>query len=197
MELRHLRYFVAIAEERSFTRAAERLWVAQPSLSTQVRRLEAELGVKLLERHPRGVELTPAGELFLARARVALVAADAAQATGRDFAAGVNGSVRLGIATCAASRDVAMLLETFADDRPGIELTVSVAYGGTLMRDLRDGRADAVLAPAMFGGPDLKRTRLGDEPWTVHGVPRPSAGRSRTGPRGRARRRADRRHRAP
>ena len=119
MELRHLRYFVAIAEERSFTRAAERLWVAQPSLSTQVRRLEAELGVKLLERHPRGVEPTPAGELFLARARVALAAADAAQATGRDFAAGVNGSVRLGIATCAASRDVATLLRPSPTTAPG------------------------------------------------------------------------------
>lgn len=82
MELRHLRYFVAIAEERSFTRAAERLWVAQPGLSTQVRRLETELGVKLLDRHTRGVDLTPAGALFLERARAALAAADAAARVG-------------------------------------------------------------------------------------------------------------------
>src|SRR5437868_8759560 len=98
MELRHLRYFVAIAEERSFTRAAERLWIAQPGLSTQIRRLEAELGIQLLERHARGVDLTPAGQLFLERARVALAAADAAGATGRDLEAGVIGSVRLGVA---------------------------------------------------------------------------------------------------
>jgi len=76
MEIRELRYFVAIAEERSFTRAAERLWIAQPGLSQQMRALERELGVKLLERHPRGVTLTAAGELFLERARVALAATD-------------------------------------------------------------------------------------------------------------------------
>src|SRR6201995_1194610 len=88
MELRHLRYFVAIAEERSFTRAAERLWIAQPGLATHVRRLEAELGVRLLDRHPRGVSLTQAGEVFLERARVAVAAADTALATGRDLRAG-------------------------------------------------------------------------------------------------------------
>ena len=98
MELRHLRYFVAIAEERSFTGAAERLWVAQPGLSTQMRRLEAELGVKLFVRHTRGVDLTQAGELFLERARIALAAAETAGATGRDLEAGVIGSVRLGVA---------------------------------------------------------------------------------------------------
>jgi DNA-binding transcriptional LysR family regulator len=103
VELRHLRYFVAIAEEQSFTRAAERLWVAQPGLSTQVRRLESELGVKLLERHTRGVSLTEAGALFLERARVALAAAESAGATGRDLEAGVVGSLRLGVASEARS----------------------------------------------------------------------------------------------
>src|SRR3954464_12030155 len=98
MELRHLRYFVAIAEERSFTRAAERLWVAQPGLSTQIRRLEAELGIQLFERHTRGVDLTDAGELFLERARTALAAAEEARLTGRDLEARVVGTIRLGIA---------------------------------------------------------------------------------------------------
>src|SRR5215468_12518296 len=97
MELRHLRYFVAIAEERSFTGAAERLWVAQPGLSTQIRRLESELGVQLFERHTRGVDLTAAGELFLDRARTALAAAEAAGAIGQDLQNGLAGTVRLGL----------------------------------------------------------------------------------------------------
>src|ERR1044072_6552286 len=101
MELRHLRYFVAIAEERSFTRASERLWVAQPGLSAQIRRLESELGVQLFERHSRGVDLTGAGELFLERARTALAATEAARATGDELEEGLVGSVRLGTVTGA------------------------------------------------------------------------------------------------
>lgn len=167
MELRHMRYFVAIAEERSFTRAAERLWVAQPGLSTQIRRLERELGVQLFDRHTRGVDLTAAGELFLERARTALAAAEVAEATGRDLAAGIVGNIRLGIATCAVSRHVSALLESFAHDHPAVEVGVCEAYGGTLVRDLRDGRLDGVLAPSMFASSELRRLRLGDEPWTV------------------------------
>jgi DNA-binding transcriptional LysR family regulator len=167
MELRHLRYFVAIAEERSITRAAERLWVAQPGLSTQMRRLETELGVKLFERHTRGVDLTEAGKLFLERARVALEAADFASATGRDLEAGLVGSIRLGIATEAAWGPAAGLLDDFAREHPDVELTVVESSGGTLVRDLHDGRLDAVLAPSPFAAPDLVSTSLAREPWLV------------------------------
>jgi DNA-binding transcriptional LysR family regulator len=167
MELRHLRYFVAIAEERSFTRAAERLWVAQPGLSTQVRRLEAELGVRLFERHTRGVDLTQAGELFLDRARAALAAADAASSTGSDLQSGVAGTMRVGLATPGRWSGTAELLERFARERGGVELTVFEAYGGTLWRDLRDGRLEALIAPSSFGSPDLRTLKLGTEPWVV------------------------------
>src|ERR1700760_4076688 len=139
MELRHLRYFVTIAEERSFTRASERLWVAQPGLSTQIRRLEAELGVRLFERHARGVDLSEAGTLFLERARATLAAADAASATGSDLKDGVVGSLRLGLATPARWLGTAALLERFARERDGVELTVLEGDGGTLWHDLRDG----------------------------------------------------------
>jgi DNA-binding transcriptional LysR family regulator len=167
VELRHLRYFVAIAEEGSLTRAAERLWLAQPGLSTQMRRLEAELGVTLFERHPRGVELTHAGELFLRRARAALAAAEVASATGRDFEAGTIGSVRLGIVAAARWRRVSDVLWRFTRDRPDVELTVLEASGGTLWRDLRFGRLDAVVAPAGRASPDLRAIDLGSEAWTV------------------------------
>jgi DNA-binding transcriptional LysR family regulator len=167
MEIRHLRYFVAIAEERSFTRAAERLWVAQPGLSTQIRRLEAELGVRLFDRHTRGVDLTDAGTLFLERARAALVAADLARATGQDLQSGAVGSLRLGLSTEARWGGASVLLETFNRDRPAVEVTVVESHGGTVVRDLRDGRLDAVAAPAMFGSADLRSIELGREPWVV------------------------------
>jgi DNA-binding transcriptional LysR family regulator len=167
MELRHLRYFVAIAEERSFTRAAERLWVAQPGLSTQIRRLESELGVQLFDRHTRGVDLTDAGELLLERARTALAAADAARSTGRDLEEGLVGSVRLGIVSGAGWPGTSALLGHFGRERPAVELTIVEAYGGTLLRDLRDGRLDAMIAPSEFGSAELPRMRLGREPWLV------------------------------
>jgi DNA-binding transcriptional LysR family regulator len=167
MELRQLRYFVAVAEERSISRAAERLWIAQPGLSTQVRRLENELGIQLLSRHSRGVDLTAAGELFLDRARATLTAAEEARATGANLEAGVIGTVRLGIGTEAPARLTPALLAAFSDDRPDVEVTVSESFSGTILRDLRDGRLDAVLAPSASGSADLRSLRLDPEPLVV------------------------------
>jgi DNA-binding transcriptional LysR family regulator len=167
MELRHLRYFVAIAEERSFTRAAERLWVAQPGLSTQVRRLEAELGIKLFHRHTRGVELTAAGELFLERARATLAAAEEARTIGAKLEAALIGTIRLGLASEAPARLAPTLLDGFGRDRPNVEVTTFESYAGALMHDLRERRLDAVIAPSGFGSADLRALRLASEPWVV------------------------------
>jgi DNA-binding transcriptional LysR family regulator len=163
MELRHLQKFVAIAEERSFTRAAERLWVAQPGLSSQIRRLEVELGVQLLERHPRGVELTDAGEVFLERARVVLAAADDASATGTDLAAGLLGTLRVGLSTSGRSSAARQLLGRFSAERPQVEVTVMEAYGGVLVRDIGDRRLDAAIVPSPFSSHELHRRPLAEE----------------------------------
>jgi DNA-binding transcriptional LysR family regulator len=96
MELRHLRYFVAVAEELNFSRAALRLHIAQPPLSVQIRSLEDELGARLLERDKRRVSLTQAGRQFLEQSRAILLAADQARTTARSAASGVVGQLTLG-----------------------------------------------------------------------------------------------------
>ena len=167
MDLRHLRYFVAIAEERSISRAAERLWVAQPGLSSQIRRLEDELGVTLFTRHTRGVDLTDAGERFLERARIALAAADDALAVGRDLEAGIVGGVRLGLASEAPAAVTPGLLAGFAREHPNVEVTVVTSYSGALMRDLRDGRLDALIVPSAFESAELQSLRIASAPWAA------------------------------
>jgi DNA-binding transcriptional LysR family regulator len=96
MELRHLRYFVAVAEELNFTRAAERLYMAQPPLSTQIKGLEDELGVQLLERDKRRVHLTQAGRHFLERARAILASVQSARDEAKSAASGEVGKLALG-----------------------------------------------------------------------------------------------------
>ena len=106
MELRHLRYFVAVAQERSFTRAAARLHMQQPPLSQQLQALEREIGVQLFNRLPRGVELTTAGAAFLDDAVAALAHVEASSERARGVAAGVLGSLSIGLASSAATQEI-------------------------------------------------------------------------------------------
>jgi DNA-binding transcriptional LysR family regulator len=167
VELRHLRYFVAIAEEGGFTRASERLWIAQSGLSAQIRRLEAEMKLTLFVRHSRGVELTEAGKVFLHRSRIALRAAEETAATGNDLASGRIGSLRLGLSTWGRSSGARRLLDRFTAQLPDIEVTVLEAYGGTLVRDVFDERLDAAIVPAPFVSAELARRLIGSEPLVV------------------------------
>jgi DNA-binding transcriptional LysR family regulator len=122
MELRHLRYFVAVAEEQHFGRAAERLHMAQPPLSQQIRRLEAELGVELLHRTTRRVELSAAGELLLERARTILAAADAAAEDCRRAAAGEIGRLSVGFTGSTTYALLPSVATALREGLPGVEL---------------------------------------------------------------------------
>ena len=122
MELRHLRYFVAVAEECHFGRAAQRLHIAQPPLSQQIRQLEAELGVQLLARSTRHVELTPAGARYLERARTILAGVDAAGEEAALVADGRIGKVTIGFTGSATYELLPSLSRRLREQTPGLEL---------------------------------------------------------------------------
>jgi DNA-binding transcriptional LysR family regulator len=118
----HLLYFVTVAEAGQITRAARRLNVAQPALSRAITQLESDLGFKLLERHARGVTLTPAGEAFLVKARVAVSAWSDALATAQSMARVRRGTIEFGFVGVPPGLDSPALMETFAQDYPEIDV---------------------------------------------------------------------------
>ncbi len=122
MELRHLRYFVAVAEEENVTRAALKLHVSQPALSRQVRDLEDELGFSLLERGANSMRLTEGGRAFLAEARAVLQRADAAIKTARAIASGDRGELHLGYAPSLTARILPPALRLFQAEKPGVRV---------------------------------------------------------------------------
>jgi DNA-binding transcriptional LysR family regulator len=121
--LEQLRYFVAVAEEGQFTRAARNLHVAQPALSQAISHLECELGVELLTRHARGVTPTPAGEVFLTKARVALAATRDAAMTARSLARAAAGTVEFGFLGLPPMTDAPHLFAAFAEQHPEAQLS--------------------------------------------------------------------------
>jgi len=144
MELRHFEYFVAVAEERSFTRAAARLHVVQSGVSAVIKSLERELGADLLERTSKRVALTDAGEALLPRARAALDAAQAARDAVGEVRGGLRGTLRIGILNSVAELDIPGLLGTFHRTHPGVALQLTVSPKGSagLVDGLTDGSLD-------------------------------------------------------
>jgi DNA-binding transcriptional LysR family regulator len=117
-----LRYFVTVADEGQITRAARRLNVAQPALSHAIAQLESELGLELLERHPRGVTLTPAGKEFYEKARVAVAAAADAAQSAQSFSRTPKGTIEFGFVGTPPGLDSPAPLEAFADAHPDIDI---------------------------------------------------------------------------
>lgn len=144
MELRHLRYFIAVAEERHITRAAERLGIQQPPLSQQIRALERELDVQLLRRLPRGVELTAAGAALLAKARDILERVEEARLAAQRAARGETGRVGIGFTSSASFHPlVPRAIRAFRDEAPLVTLSLEESGTGELVEALRAGRLDA------------------------------------------------------
>jgi LysR family hca operon transcriptional activator len=143
MELRHLRYFVAVVEEGSLTAAAERrLHTSQPSLSRQIRDLEYEVGAELLSRSVHGVELSPAGKVFLDHARLALMQAEAAVEAARRAAQPARKTFAIGFQTGHEMNWLPKAMHVLRDELRNIEVTVSSDYSPDLAEALTRGRLD-------------------------------------------------------
>jgi DNA-binding transcriptional LysR family regulator len=160
LDLRKLRYFVAVAEELHFGRAAARLYIAQPVLSRQIRKLEQELGSDLLERTSRNVALTPAGARLLEEARTLLAAADAARRRMHDLA---QGEARLAVGFFIGD-EFTSPMRAFSAQYPDVEIDLLRVYWHDQTDVLLDGRADVVFVHLPVDGQGLELLFVRSEP---------------------------------
>lgn len=166
IELRHLRSFVAVAEELNFTRAARRLFIAQQALSTQIRQLEDRIGTQLLERTTRSVSLTPAGEVLLGRARLLLADADTVVAATR--AAGTTRTpLVIGFVAAVDHPEMSHALDVFGASHPHVDLMIDFGDQLDPTGGLHEGHADVAFVYGPFDGRGLDLTPLYREPMGV------------------------------
>lgn len=161
VEIRHLRAYVAVAEELHFTRAAERLHVVQQTLSEQIRQLETEVGVQLIHRTTRKVELTPAGDVFLDHARNILQSLENAIVETMRTASGEEGHLRISYTPTLRAETLPMLVEAIHERAPGIRLTTCEAWPHEGVHGVASGLFDATLAriPELTAGLDCHLIR--------------------------------------
>jgi DNA-binding transcriptional LysR family regulator len=164
MELRQLRYFVVVAEELHFRRAAERLHISQPSVSQQVRTLEEELGVRLFERNRRGVALTAAGDALLDDARDVIARATRAADRARAAGSGERGRLRLSLTRSQTGGLTGQIVDGFRARYPQVDLDLSVGHTSLHVEQLRQGAIDVAFVRPPLGDPDLEELMLGREP---------------------------------
>ncbi len=169
MELRHLRYFLAVAEEGNFTRAAAKLGIGQPPLSQQIRDLENEIGVALFHRVPHGAELTAAGTAFLGEAKASLAAAEKAKLAAQGAARGETGRLALGFTASSAFNPVVSgTIRKFRARWPDVRLTLTEMNSHLLMEKLVRGEVDAAfIRPGLENPKDVRMKRLADEPMLI------------------------------
>jgi len=168
MELRHLRYFVAVAETHSLTLAAKaKLHTSQPSLSRQIRALEEEIGVQLLTRGARGIELTPAGQVFLDHARLVLSQVEAAAQAARRVAHPGKPCFTMGFLTGHELSWMPESLRILRDELPNVDVMISSQYSPQLASALLKGTIDAAFLRREQAMPELKFRLLVKEPLVV------------------------------
>jgi DNA-binding transcriptional LysR family regulator len=169
MELRHIRYFLALAEEGNFTRAAAKLGIGQPPLSQQIRDLETEIGAQLFHRVPHGAELTAAGIAFRAEAQVAIAAAERARLAAQRANRGEIGRLSLGFtASSAFNTVVSTTIRQFRGRFPDVRLSLTEMNTNALMEKLMRGEIDAAfIRPGLEDPRDVRLKRLQDEPMIV------------------------------
>jgi DNA-binding transcriptional LysR family regulator len=169
MELRHLRYFLAVAEEGNFTRAAGKLGIGQPPLSQQIRDLEREVGAALFHRVPHGAELTAAGAAFLGEAKASLAAAEKAKLAAQSANRGETGRLSLGFtASSAFNPVVSTTIRRFRARWPEVQLALTEMNTLALMQKLERGELDATfMRPGLDDPAGIRLRRLPDEPMVI------------------------------
>lgn len=167
MELRHLHYFIAVAEELNFSRAAERLHMAQPPLSQQIRQLEEELGFAVFHRTKRHVQLTAAGQLFLTEVRQVLQSLDQAVQVGRQASRGEVGQLTVGFVSSSAYNVLPPILKTFRRHVPGVTLELQELTTREQLQALLEGKLDIGFARPPVEEPGLEVAAIFQEPLIV------------------------------
>ena len=167
IELRLLRYFAAVAEEQHVGRAAARLYISQPALSQQIRALEAQVGVPLFVRHPRGVELTAAGDALLLEAQEVLGRSDRLEATVEDLRRGRASVLRIGVPPGVPRDLVPPLMAAFRDAEPGARVEIAELTTPEQLVALRDATLDFGFVREPVDDPRIAWTTLLIEPLGV------------------------------
>jgi DNA-binding transcriptional LysR family regulator len=161
LQITQIQCFVAVAEEQSFTKAADRMYLGQPNVSHHIRRLEAELGVTLFQRGRHGARLTEAGEEFLKHARTAMVALEKGKAEMQEFSGLVRGRVRLGMGVYSVVDQVADMVSGFRQTHPSVEVQIDDALSADEAGErLAEGEYDVVVVSEGITAPDVECTKF-------------------------------------